>query len=118
MTFEQAIQGCYGLQFREIPADGIMRGFSIGRDNGYAIRFDDCGSFGNWTRNELYGWDGNLLRRLYVDEQPVKLRGKPLNVEQDIVHHANQMIDSGQVLSDADLDRYIVALTRVIEAKK
>lgn len=117
MTFEQAIQGCYGLQFRQIPADGIMRSFPIDRDSGFAIRFEDCGSFGNWTRDEIFAWDGEKSRPVNVPKPPVKLRGKELNIEQDIMDIGNRLMDQGSPMSEADLDRYIVALTKVIEAK-
>lgn len=114
MTFEKAIQDCYGIQFRQIPCDGKMRRFSIGRDEGFAILLEGCGSFGNWSRNEIFEWDGIRVRQINNSYVPPKISRYQLNRENDIITAAS----SGIALNDEDLDRYILALQRVIEAKQ
>lgn len=118
MTFEKAIMDCYGIQFSQIPCDGKMRRFAIGKDQGFAILLEDCGSFGNWSRNELFEWDGSKVRQISNGYVPPKISRYQINRENDIITAAISIIDAGGALNDDDLDRYILALQRVIEAKQ
>lgn len=117
-AFERAIHAYCGLVIEGIPADGKMRKFKIGQQDGYAIYFGDCGSFGNWSRQELFQWDGKKSRQIEITITPAVYRGRALQAEQQIVAKGNLAQDRGEKISDADLDRYIFALGKVIEAKQ
>lgn len=118
MTFEKAIHSTLGVQFRLVPDDGKLRRFAIGKDEGFAIQFTGCGAFGNWSTNNYYSWDGDKVRQIESPSVPPRrLNQKELREEEMIVAVGNAASDSGAPLVGADLDRYILALTRVIDNK-
>jgi hypothetical protein len=118
MEFEKAIHSTIGVQFRCVPDDGKLRRFKIGaRDEGFAIRFPDCGAFGNWSKDIYYQWDGNKVRPVPKSEKMRRLNAKEFRDEQAIIAIGNAASDSGKPLQGEDLDRYILALTRVIDEK-
>lgn len=116
-AFEKAIYTFCGVRIEGIPADGKSRSFPIGNQEGFAMYFGDCGAFGNATKNQTCVWDGKKARLLKYDPLPPKLKGRALEEEQRIVDIGNAMYDRGEVMAELDADRYILALSRVIEAK-
>lgn len=117
MDFEKSIHSAIGLQFRPIPCDGVLRRFNIGRDEGFAVRFEDCGAFGNWSKSQFFEWDGKKCRQIDNAYKPAKLRGKALETELSIVAVGDGMFASGQTMDDQSIDRYILALTRIVESR-
>lgn len=119
MNFEKAIHSTLGVQFRSVPDDSKLRRFKIGNDEGFAIRFPDCGAFGNWSKNNYYSWDGDKVRPIEKPPAPARrLSKKELSEEEMIVAVGNAASDSGNPLQGEDLDRYILALGRIIHEKK
>lgn len=119
MTFEKAIQHCYGITFREIPADGRMRSFAIGKKEGFAMLFDGAGLFGCWNDYQAFEWRGGVARVSTIDLQRPKravLRGRALDHYRNIVAIGNAAQDAGRPLSGDDESKYLEALVRVIEA--
>lgn len=113
---EKAIYAAYGIQFRDIPADGKLRRFKIGYQEGYALLLDGAGVFGNWNSGEYYEWNGTIAIKSEF-ERPQTITTKQLREEEVLVAIGDAAFDAGNPLQSEDLDRYILALTRVIEAK-
>lgn len=120
MTFEKAIEHCYGIVFRQIPADGKMRHFLIGKKDGFAMLFEGAGVFGCWNDYQAFEWRGNTAAISSFELSRPKrpgLRGKALEHQQNIVMLGNAAQDSGVPLTGEDEAKYLEALVRVIEAK-
>lgn len=119
MKFEKAIESCYGIVFREVPADGKMRSFNIGKKEGFAMLFADCGVFGCWQDCLAYEWHGPLstLKELHLSAPKRKpLYGKALEFQRQIVLIGNAAQDRGEPLTGEDELKYINALVKCIEA--
>lgn len=118
MTFEKAIHSALGIQFRRVPDDGKLRKFKIGAtQEGFAILFPSCGAFGNWSTEDYWAWDGVKAIKFDKPPKPKRLNLNELKKEQQIVAIGNAASDSGNPLEGEDMDRYILALTRVIDEK-
>ena len=118
MTFEKEIHAALGVQFRRVPDDGRLRRFKIGaNDEGFAILFPSCGAFGNWSKEDYWAWDGDKAIQFDRPKKPRRLSQKELREEEMIVAIGNAASDSGSPLKGAEMDRYILALTRIIDEK-
>lgn len=118
MSFEKSIHAEMGIQFRLVPDDGKLRRFKIGStQEGFAILFPSCGAFGNWSTEDYWAWDGVKAIKFDRPAKPRRLSQNELKKEQQIVAIGNAASDSGNPLKGEDMDRYILALTRVIEEK-
>lgn len=118
MTFGKEIYAALGVQFRCVPDDGKLRRFKIGAtESGFAILFPSCGAFGNWSREDYWVWHGDKAVKIDKSTKPRRLTRNELEQEQKIVAIGNAASDSGGPLSGVDMDRYILALTRVIDEK-
>lgn len=116
-TLEDQIKKITGVSFRSIPADGKSRKFMVGNREWYAISLGDCGSFGCLHSGELYGWSGSRAYPIRAAEPPEVLGRAQMMREKEIVALGNKKQDSGEKMSDEEIDRYILALKRTIEAK-
>lgn len=118
MTFEKEIHAALGIQFRRVPDDGKLRRFKIGAtQEGFAILFPSCGAFGNWSAEDYWAWDGAKAIKFDRPAKPKRLTQGELKKEQQIVAIGNAASDAGNPLQGEDMDRYILALTRVIDEK-
>lgn len=116
MTFEKAIEHCYGIVFRRIPRDGNMRSFAIGKKQGFAMLFDGAGIFGCWQDFQAFEWHGDASRVKPLELQRPRRKGiRPGDL--NIVAIGNAAQDAGKPLAGEDELKYIEALARVIEAK-
>lgn len=118
MPLEQEIRKITGVSIKSIPSDGKQRSFPVGNKKWFAMNFGECGSFGCWQTNELYGWSGAKCWPITVEKPKVSIRSKQLEEEKKIVAICNAQVDSGHQLSAVDLDRYILALTNVLEHRR
>lgn len=115
-TLEGEIQKATGIVFRSIPPDGKSRKFMVGRKEWFAISLGDCGAFGCFASLELYGWSGSRAWPISSFQAVEKLSRSQMKIEREIVAFGNACQDSGNKMSETDLDRYILSLKRVIEA--
>ena len=120
MTLETEIYKKTGVSIKGIPSDGKYRTFKVAHKDWFAISLGDCGAFGCMSIGELYGWaaERNNGRSWPVEMEstPRRLSSKELAKEREIIAIGNAMQDSGTLMPKEDGERYILALTRVIEA--
>lgn len=115
MGIEAEIYRRTGAHFKSIPGDGNMRSFIRAGHEYFALSFGSCGVFGNWTTKEFYEYDGVVCKLIPCDESEPVVSRQQYQEERKIVAIGNSMTDNCQSMSAARLDRYILALTRVIE---
>ena len=112
-TLESEIYKKTGVSIRGIPPDGRSRKFSAGGREWLALSVGDCGLFGCLSSGELYSVSGGAASSHKICRASnVRLT----KADADIIAIGNAMQDSGQKMSEADLDRYIEALARSIAA--
>lgn len=121
ITLEREIYKASGVLIKGIPADGKCRKFKSGKKEWYAISFGDCGAFGCFSSNELFGWSatfngGKSCRINPIANNAERLSRQQIIVEREIVALGNAAQDAGSPLQGEDADRYILALKRVIES--
>lgn len=119
MTFEQAIRNKFGKTLPQVPADYAMRKFRIdGKLDGFVIRMDDCGAFGNLATGEAYAWGdyGVESFRMGSADNKKPMRPSELAFERLIIQCAIGLIDRGEQLSDADIRRFGLAIQRTENA--
>lgn len=118
-TLESQIQKITGVVIRGIPTDGKVRKFKVNGKEWNAANFGDFAVFGSVRHDEVYGWSPmrNSGRCWRLEEVPQRRRmsAKEIATEREIIAIGNAMQDSGEQMDGEDLDRYILALTRVIE---
>jgi hypothetical protein len=112
--FEREIQKKTGVQFLDIPKDGKVRSFKVGYKSWFAVRFEDCGAFGCFAQNTMFGWCGALSYEIKSEPKERRLSIAEIKAERQIIVIGNAMADAGTPLSGEDLDRYILALSRSI----
>lgn len=115
MSLENEIRKHTGVTIVDIPKDGISRSFRVGSKQYFAISFDGCGSFGCMASGEVYGWSGEKAWPINFERKSARLGRKAIDVEQKIIDIGDMMYEKGLPMDDQALDRYILALTRVIE---
>lgn len=115
MSLETEIHKKSGVLIKDIPKDGRYRTFKSGNAEWFAIVFEDCGSFGCFRTNELFGWNGGKAWLIPVEPKERPLGRKEFDHERKIVDIGNALMDGGQLMTEENLDRYILALTRVID---
>lgn len=118
MSLEREIQRVTVVQFKSIPTDGKSRAFKVGHKEWFALSFGSCGAFGCFSAGQLYRWDGRKTYPVEVVKPERSMSARQIGEEQKIVDICNGMMDRGEAMSELDLDRYILALTRVIEWKQ
>ena len=114
MIFEREIYKKTSVQFQSIPMDGKVRSFKVGSKSWFAVRFVDCGAFGCFANDLMYGWCGELAYEIKCPPQEKRLNAREIKQERQIIVIGNAMADAGTPLSGEDLDRYILALARSI----
>lgn len=114
-TIEQELHKKSGALIKDIPKDGHYRSFKVGREEWFAIAFEDCGTFGCLGKKEIYGWNGGRAWLVPIEEKQPQVTRRQYNEEQKIVAIGNALMDGGQLMTEENLDRYILALGRVIE---
>lgn len=115
MGIETEIYRRTGAQFKSIPGDGKLRKFNRLNCEFFALSLGACGVFGNWTTKEFYEYDGVSCKLITVHEQEGIVSRQQYMEERKIIAIGNSMTDNNQAMSEARLDRYILALTRAIE---
>lgn len=116
MTLEREIQKATGVLIKGIPADGASRTFKANNREWFALSLGDCGAFGCIQTNEIYAWDGARSRPIPFAEKNPIIGRRQLEREREIVAMGNLMQDKGLPMATEHLDRYILALARVIES--
>jgi hypothetical protein len=116
-SLEQEILKKTGISFSNIPADGKSRKFKVKNSEWHCISFGSVACFGCPSKDIFYRWENGKCEpmQLPIYEKPIS--PAQLRKEVEIVDIGNKMMDEG-TLSGADLDRYIIALERVIKSKK
>lgn len=116
MSLEREIQKATGVLIKGIPADGKSRTFKANNKEWFALSFGECGAFGCFYYKEIYAWDGALTRAVPVAEEQPFIGRRQLEKEREIVAMGSSMQDRGLSMATEHLDRYILALARVIES--
>lgn len=114
MIFEREIYKKTAVQFESIPKDGKVRSFKVGYKSWFAIQFEDCGAFGCFEQNTMYGWCGSKAYQITCEPKERRLSSAEIQAERKIIVIGNSMADAGTPLTGEDLDRYILALSRSI----
>lgn len=115
-SLESEIYKKTGISIKGIPTDGKSRSFKVGAREWFAISLGDCGAFGCLSTGELFGWNGGKCWAIPMAETPRRLNRSEIAKEREIIAIGNALQDSGAQIPEEDRDRYILALTRVIEA--
>lgn len=112
-----------GVLLRAVPSDSRLREFKSGRNNWYAVSMGYIAVFGPRNSDHAFIWTAassgkiEAVEKVSIPAEKRSLSAKELKQEREIVSVGNAMQDSGEQMAEADLDRYIVALTRIIESQ-
>lgn len=116
MSLESEIHKKTGVMIRGIPADGKLREFKSGFKKWFALSFGDCAVFGCDALGERYIWNGGKVMAVSIPSKPKRLSRQQIEQERQIVAVGNSLSDTGEAMSSEEEARYILALSRVIEA--